>query len=121
MIIHVHPNDDSVKSTELWPVLIYQSIREISINFCDAIEGEPDAVLAREEILSSLNQDKNEFIENFRLYIALKLFKEHKLSSWQAAALAGLGKCQFWMELGRHNIPLINYDPSELEDELKKC
>jgi len=72
------------------------------------------------DILNSLNQDKKEFTEQSRLYTALQLFKEHKLSSGQAAALAGMNKFQFWMELGKHEIPLIDYDPSELEDELKR-
>ena len=65
-------------------------------------------------ILSSLNQNKDEFAKQSRLYIAIELFKTHKLSSGQAAELAGMGQFHFWMELGKLNIPLIDYDPAEL-------
>ena len=73
-----------------------------------------------ENILSSLNQDKDEFIRQSRLYTAVELFKNHKLSSGQAATLAGMKKFQFWMELGKLEVPLIDYDETELEDELKR-
>ena len=73
-----------------------------------------------EDILYSLNQNKDEFIRQSRLYTAIQLFKNHKLSSGQAAALAGMDKFQFWMELGKFKIPLIDYPPSELKDELKR-
>ena len=71
-------------------------------------------------ILSSLNQNKDEFTKQSRLYTAIELFKTHKLSSGQAAELAGMGKFQFWMELGKLKIPLIDYDPAELEDEQER-
>lgn len=73
-----------------------------------------------EDILYSLNQNKDEFIRQSRLYTAIQLFKNHKLSSGQAARLAGMDKFQFWMELGEFKIPLIDYAPSELKDELKR-
>ena len=73
-----------------------------------------------EDILFSLNQNKDEFTKQSRLFTAIQLFKNHKLSSGQAAALAGMDKFQFWMELGKFKIPIIDYDPSELEDELKR-
>lgn len=73
-----------------------------------------------ENILSSLNQNKDEFIKQSRLYIAIELFKTHKLSSGQAASLAGMKKFEFWMELGKLEIPLVDYDPAELENELER-
>jgi predicted HTH domain antitoxin len=50
----------------------------------------------------------------------MQLFKNHKLSSGQAAELAGIDKFQFWAELNKNGIPLIDYDPSELESELER-
>ncbi len=70
-------------------------------------------------ILSSLNQNKDEFVRQSRLYTAIELFKAHKLSSGQAAKLAGMGQFEFWMELGKLKIPLIDYEPAELEAELE--
>ncbi len=73
-----------------------------------------------EDILISLNQDRDEFTKHSRLYTAMQLFKNHKLSSGQAAELAGIDKFQFWAELNKNGIPLIDYDPSELESELER-
>ena len=73
-----------------------------------------------ENILFTLNQNKDEFIRESRLYIAIELFKTHKLSSGQAASLAGMKKFEFWMELGKLEIPLVDYDPAELENELER-
>ena len=71
-------------------------------------------------LLTTLNLDRKEFTEQSRIYTAMQLFKEHKLSSGQAATLAGMDKYRFWMELGKLKIPIIDYNPSELEDELKR-
>jgi len=71
-------------------------------------------------LLTTLNLDREEFSKQSRLFTAIQLFKEHKLSSGQAANIAGIDKYTFWMELGKHGIPLINYEPSELMDELKQ-
>ena len=69
-------------------------------------------------ILQTLNQSQDEFISQMRLFAALELFKTHKLSFGQAAELAGLGKDAFLVELDRHEIDLIDYDPAELVDEV---
>ncbi len=61
-----------------------------------------------------------EFISQMRLCTALQLFKNHKLSFGQAAELAGLSKEKFLIELDNHNIDLIDYDASELEQELER-
>ena len=73
-----------------------------------------------EGILQALNQSQDEFINQVRLFAALQLFKNHKLSFGQAAELAGMNKEKFLVELDNYNIDLIDYDPSELEGELKR-
>ncbi len=73
-----------------------------------------------EDILTTLGLNREEFTRQSRLYTALQLFKVHKLSSGQAAELAEMDKFQFWSELRKHNIPLVDYDPSELEEELER-
>jgi predicted HTH domain antitoxin len=45
-----------------------------------------------ESILQALNQSQDEFIDQMRLFTALQLFKNHKLSFGQAAELAGLNR-----------------------------
>ncbi|UCH93355.1 MAG: UPF0175 family protein [Candidatus Aminicenantes bacterium] len=73
-----------------------------------------------EEILYALNENITEFALQMRLFTALQLFKKHKLSLGKAAKLAGMDKDQFIVELDRNEIPLIDYDPDELEEELAR-
>jgi predicted HTH domain antitoxin len=73
-----------------------------------------------EEILNALNQDKVEFTKQSRLYTALQLFKNHKLSFGKAAELAGLSKDEFLIELDKNNIDYISYNSEELKSELKR-
>ena len=70
-----------------------------------------------EDILYSLNENAAEFTQQMRLYSALQWFKDHKLSLGKAAELAGIKKEHFMFECDRHNIPLIDYDPDELDQE----
>ncbi len=73
-----------------------------------------------EDILNALNQDVNEFTQQSRLYTALQLFKNHRLSFGKAVELAGISKDEFLIELGKNNIDYISYDPSDLETELER-
>ena len=72
------------------------------------------------DILNALNQDKVEFTKQSRLYTALQLFINHKLSFGQAAELAGISKDEFLIELDKNNIDYISYDSEELKSELKR-
>ena len=72
-----------------------------------------------EDILTALNQDINEFTRQSRLYTALQLYKNNKLSFGKAAELAGISRDDFLIELDKNEIDFIAYDPSELETELK--
>ena len=71
-------------------------------------------------VLNSLNQNIEEFTVQSRLFIALQLFKKHKVTAKQAAMIAGIEKEKFIDELDRFNIDFINYEPTELEEELEK-
>jgi predicted HTH domain antitoxin len=54
-----------------------------------------------------------------RLMAALKMFELGKLSSGQAAELAGLSRVEFFEMCGRYRVSVLNYPPEELEDELR--
>lgn len=54
-----------------------------------------------------------------RLMAALKMFELGKLSSGKAAELAGLSRAEFLEMCGRYRVPVFNYSPDELEDELR--
>ena len=69
------------------------------------------------KLLYSLNVNRAEFTRQMRLYSALQLFKDHKLSLGKAAVVAGIKKELFMFECDRYKIPLIDYDPDELDQE----
>jgi len=71
-----------------------------------------------ENILNTLNLDKIEFTQQSRLYTALQLYKNHKLSFGKASELANVSKEELLIELEKNNIDYISYDSSELESEL---
>lgn len=54
-----------------------------------------------------------------RLYLSMKLFEMGKLSLGQAAKMAERSKRAYVELLGRHDIPVIDYDPDELDEELR--
>jgi predicted HTH domain antitoxin len=53
-----------------------------------------------------------------KLFLALTLYKEGKLSLGQAAQLAGFSKRDFIDVLGQHHIPVLNYSADELREEI---
>lgn len=52
------------------------------------------------------------------LYAALLMFRSGELSAGAAAEFAGVDRFTFAAECKRHDIPLINYDPDDLQSEL---
>lgn len=55
-----------------------------------------------------------------KLYLAMMLYKEGKLSLSQAAKIAGLTLSDFIYELGKHKIGFTNITEEELEKELRR-
>lgn len=54
-----------------------------------------------------------------KMIIASKLYELGKLSSGQAAELAGLSKRAFLELLGKYNVSVFGYDENELAEDLK--
>ena len=54
------------------------------------------------------------------ILLATRLFETEQLSLGQAAELSGLSYREFLEELGRHKIPVLNYDPVDLARELSE-
>lgn len=71
-------------------------------------------------LLNHFNQSLDELTEQVRLWTALHLFKDTKITLGQALEIANLPRDEFLIELDRHYIPVINYDPAELALELKR-
>lgn len=55
------------------------------------------------------------------MLLATRLYEQGKLSLGQAAELAGYSKRTFMELLGRYNVPIFNYDPSELANDIKNA
>ena len=58
--------------------------------------------------------------KELKLYLAIMLYKERKLSAGQAAKLAGLSLRDFMYELGKHKESFTNITADELEEELRR-
>lgn len=62
-----------------------------------------------------------EISENeLKLYLAMILYKERKISIGQAAKLASLTLSDFMYELGKHKIGFTNITDEELEEDLRQ-
>jgi predicted HTH domain antitoxin len=55
-----------------------------------------------------------------KLYLAIMLYKERKISIGQAAKLANLTLLDFTYELGKHKTAFTNITEEELEEELRR-
>ncbi|MEZ4867966.1 MAG: UPF0175 family protein [Caldilineaceae bacterium] len=73
-----------------------------------------------EDLLFTLNQSTEEFTAQICLWTALNLYKNHKLTLLQAAQLAKMDWHQFVTALDKHEIPVIDYSPTELEAEVQR-
>ncbi len=72
-----------------------------------------------EDLLIALNENESELAQQMKLYTALQLFKEHKLTLGQAADFAEMTRYDFMQLCGKYDVAVIDYNPSELDDELK--
>jgi predicted HTH domain antitoxin len=57
--------------------------------------------------------------DEVRTVAAVKLFELGRISLGQAAAMAGHSVRAFVDVLSRYKVPLINYAPEELEEEIR--
>jgi predicted HTH domain antitoxin len=64
-------------------------------------------------IPSSLSEDEVKTI------LAVKLYEIEKISLGQAAKIAGFSKRAFMEILGKYQVPIFNYSPEELREELE--
>lgn len=55
-----------------------------------------------------------------KLYLAIMLYKERKISVGKAAKLADLSLRNFMYELGKHKESFTNISAEELEEELRR-
>ena len=68
-------------------------------------------------IPDNLDLDDNEA----SMLLATKLYEQGKLSLGQAAEMAGFTKRTFMELLSRYNVSVFNYDPLDLENDVKNA
>jgi predicted HTH domain antitoxin len=59
------------------------------------------------------------FVDEMRFMAAAKLYELGRVSSGQAARLAGLGRVEFLYRLAQIDVPAINLQDEEIEAEIQ--
>ena len=70
-----------------------------------------------DELLFTLGVSNEQFSEEAKLLLAAKLYEMGKISSGQAAKLAGKSRVEFLFSLSRLNVPMSNLQAADLNDE----
>lgn len=71
-----------------------------------------------DDLLFTLGVSDKEFSEEAKLLLAAKLYEMGKISSGQAARLAGKNRVEFLFSLSRLNIPMSNLREDDLQNEV---
>ncbi len=72
-----------------------------------------------DDLLFALGVSEKEFSEEAKFLIAAKLYEMGKLSSGQAAKLAGQSRVEFLFTLSRLDVPVSNLREEDLREELR--
>jgi predicted HTH domain antitoxin len=72
-----------------------------------------------DDLLFRLGTSREQFASDARLLLAAKLYEMGRLSSGEAADLAGKGRVQFLFALRELSVPMSNLGEAELEKELE--
>ena len=70
-----------------------------------------------EDLLLSLKESKEQFEQDARFFLAVKLYELGKISSGKAARLAGLERVQFVLRLGQYQVSPFQVSMDEILEE----
>lgn len=70
------------------------------------------------EVLWALQQEPEEFEQEARLLLALRLYEKRKLSTGLAAKLAGIPRSAFLALLGQHGLSAFGETAEDLAEDL---
>ena len=73
------------------------------------------------EVLGALGQDEEEFEQNARLLLAIKLYEMGNLTTALAADLAGVPRSSFIFLLKDYGLSPFGQDEDELEEDLSSA
>jgi len=71
-----------------------------------------------DNFIASFNQSKDSFEREAKMAMAVKLFEMGRLTSGQAAHMAGVSRVQFLLECSRFGVPSVSWEQEEIEAEL---
>jgi predicted HTH domain antitoxin len=74
-----------------------------------------------ETLPDALQQTPEQFEQEAKMAMAVKLFEMKRLSSGMAAALVGMDRVTFLLNLHRYGIPAIDLSEEELLSDLKNA
>ena len=69
----------------------------------------------------AIQKTREQFEEEARMAMAVKLFEMKWLSSGQAAELAGIDRVTFLLNLHHYNVPMIDLDGEELISDIENA
>jgi predicted HTH domain antitoxin len=72
-----------------------------------------------ESWMASTGSSPEHFESEARMALAMKLFEIGRLSSGQAAQLAGISRVTFLFNCPQWNVPAVNWDAAELAAEFQ--
>ncbi len=73
------------------------------------------------EVLWALQQEPDEFAEEARLLLAIKLYEMGKMSTGLAARLAGVPRVAFFYLLGKYGLSPFGATAEELEEDFNNA
>ncbi len=70
-----------------------------------------------ESVLVSTGQSREEFVQDAKYFVALKLFELGRVSSGRAAEICGIPRLEFLLRAGRAGVPVADLDADEMDRE----
>ncbi|MBS3963502.1 MAG: UPF0175 family protein [Methylomonas sp.] len=64
---------------------------------------------------------RQQFLQEAKLGMAIKLYEMERLSSGMAASLIGMTRLEFLSELHRYRVPIIDLDENELMEDFNNA
>ena len=78
-------------------------------------------VVFPDDVLKSIHRTPEEFAADVRLAAAVEWYRQGIVSQGRGAEIAGLCRADFIQALSARSIDVIQFDPSELDDDMRSA